>query len=147
MSCMKDDLFLIDTNIFVYAFDSSEKIKQKIAFKLIDKCFRGERVYALSSQNLAEFFNIVTKKIQNPISLQDAKNIMTKIIEFKGFIKLNYNQNTVINTIKLLEKDGLKFWDSLLIATMLENNIFNIYTENEKDFSKIKAINVINPFK
>ena len=144
---MNDDLFFIDTNILVYAFDSLEKIKQKKAFDILDKCFKMETRYMLSSQNLAEFFSVVTKKIQNPISVEEAKNILIRIIELKGFIKLNYNQGTIIRAIKLLEKENLKFWDSLLIATMLENDVFNIYTENEKDFNKIKNINVINPFK
>jgi predicted nucleic acid-binding protein len=30
---------------------------------------------------------------------------------------------------------------------MLENNITTIYSENEKDFKKIKELKVINPFK
>ncbi len=38
----------------------------------------------------------------------------------------------------------MSFWDSLLAATMKENNIFNIYTENIKDF-KVPWINAINP--
>ena len=144
---MNDDLFLIDTNILVYAFDNTEKIKQRVALEILNECFDGEKIYALSSQNLAEFFVVITKKIGAPIPIENAKNIILKIIEFNGFKKLNYDQGTIIKSMSLLERLNLKFWDSLIIATMLENSVFNIYTENEKDFNKVKNINVINPFK
>lgn len=147
MNYMKDDLFFLDSNILVYAFDNSEKRKQKIAIDLLEKCFNKEKDYVLSSQNLVEFFSIVTKKIENPISMENARDIILKIKEFKGFIKLNYNQSTIIRGIDLLKEFNLKFWDALIISTMLENNVFTIYTENEKDFNKVKNINVINPFK
>ena len=39
----------------------------------------------------------------------------------------------------------MSFWDSLIAATMIENNILSIYTEKEKDF-KVPSLNVINPF-
>jgi len=37
------------------------------------------------------------------------------------------------------------FWDALIAATMIENNVFTIFTENTKDFKKIKGITAINP--
>jgi predicted nucleic acid-binding protein len=39
------------------------------------------------------------------------------------------------------------FWDALIVATMEENSIDTIITENEKDFKKVKWIKTINPFK
>jgi predicted nucleic acid-binding protein len=37
------------------------------------------------------------------------------------------------------------YWDALIAATMRENNIFCIYTENG-DFKSIPWLKVINPF-
>ena len=143
---MNDNLFFLDTNILVYAFDNSEKRKQKIAAEILDKCFTGQKIYALSSQNLAEFFLVITDKIERPLTVEDAKNVIIKINNFKGIRKLSYNSDTVIKSILISERNNIKIWDSLLIATMLDNDIFNIYTENEKDFNRIKNINVVNPF-
>ncbi len=42
---------------------------------------------------------------------------------------------------------GTPFWDALIAETMLENGVSTIYTENEKDFKKMRGINAINPFK
>ena len=38
-------------------------------------------------------------------------------------------------------------WDTPIMETMKENNVYAIVTENEKDFKRIKGIKVINPFK
>lgn len=38
---------------------------------------------------------------------------------------------------------GVKFWDVAIIATMLENGISILYTENLKDFKKFTNVVVI----
>ncbi|WP_304840718.1 hypothetical protein [Methanocalculus sp.] len=45
----------------------------------------------------------------------------------------------------LEEQHKLHFWDALLVATMVENHIHTIYTE-DAHFRKIPGITVINPF-
>lgn len=40
-----------------------------------------------------------------------------------------------------------EFFDVLIVATMLDNDIDTIYTANEDDFSKYNEINVYNPFR
>jgi predicted nucleic acid-binding protein len=37
----------------------------------------------------------------------------------------------------MIEKYKMSFWDSLIAATMIENGILNIYTENSKDFNNM----------
>jgi predicted nucleic acid-binding protein len=56
-----------------------------------------------------------------------------------------YKITTIKSAIDLSNENNMSFWDSLIAATMIENNIFNIYTENVKDF-KISGINAVNPF-
>jgi predicted nucleic acid-binding protein len=56
---------LIDTNVLVYAYDISEKVKRRIARALLDEVWdQGGGVVTL--QNLSEFFVVVTKKVENP---------------------------------------------------------------------------------
>ena len=58
---------------------------------------------------------------------------------------LNYNAQTIKSAIGISSKHGIHYWDALLAATMKENNVFSIYTENEKDFKKIPWLKTINP--
>ena len=140
------NLPLIDSNILIYAYDRSEKTKNKIAAKLIKQCFERKTKYNLSVQNLSEFFVVVTKKIDMLLSKRDALEIINEIVEFDTWTILSIKPSSIILAIKISEEYNMSYWDSLLAATMKENGITTIYTENEKDF-KIPWIKVINPFK
>lgn len=138
-----DELFLVDSNILVYNFDSSEMTKHRIAKQLIDKCFMGEEKFAVSSQNLSDFFSVTTSK--KFLVKKEAIEIISKIIDFTNWIKIDFNHKTVLDAAVLSEEHNMPYWDSLLAATMRQNSIFNLYTENAKDF-KMPWLNAVNPF-
>lgn len=50
-----------------------------------------------------------------------------------------------LNEFFSVTEHDMHFWDALLAATMRRNGIFNIYTENAKDF-KASWISAVNPF-
>ena len=69
---------LLDTNILVYAYDVSEKRRREIAQALVDEVWdSGGGVVTL--QNLSEFFFAVTRKVQKPVPIVDAKTIVADI--------------------------------------------------------------------
>ncbi|MBI2652963.1 PIN domain-containing protein [Candidatus Woesearchaeota archaeon] len=137
------DLFLIDSNILVYAFEKEESIKKDKAKNILNQCIFGTRDFAISNQNLAEFVFATTKK--GKLDVEEAKNLVIKMTQFEGFKKINYNAKTIHLALSTMQEFKASFWDSLLVATMRENGIFNIYTENVKDF-KMPWINAVNPF-
>ena len=135
---------LIDTNILVYAYDRSYLKKHKIAKEVVKTSWQTKSG-VLSTQNLAEFYSIITRKVQKPIAISKAKQIILDLIE--GFEILRYSEQTIVSAIDNQMIYGIPFWDSLIVATMEENSIDTIITENEKDFKKVEWLNVINPFK
>lgn len=142
---MKDELFLIDTNILVYSFDASEPQKQKICSSLIKKVWMQEASYAIALQNLSEFYVIVTQKIEYPLSGETAKKIVKDIIDFNNWQVIGFNDASVIAAIDLSIKYDIHYWDALLCATMKQNKITSIFTENLKDFEKVPWIIAVNP--
>ena len=136
------ELFLIDSNILIYAYEKEESIKRDKAKKLLKECLLGIRQFAISSQNIAEFVSVTTKK--GKLSIDEAKNFVIRMAHFEGFKKLNYTAETIPVALDIVQQFKMPFWDSLLAATMRENGIFNIYTENAKDF-KMPWIKAINP--
>ncbi len=136
------DEYLLDSNILIYAYDTSEGKKHELAKELLEDCFMGQP-FAVSLQNLTEFFNAITKKIEHPLSSNEAEDVIKIILEFKNFRKLIPTDKTLLRAMRL-GKTG-HFWDAMIAATMLENGISQIYTENTKDF-QIPGITPINPF-
>jgi predicted nucleic acid-binding protein len=141
---MSDELALIDSNLLSYVFDESEPEKREVCRELVADCWKGKRKYAVSVQNLSEFYVVVTVKISHPIPERVAKRFIELIISFQGWVIINFNARTVLSAIDISTQYDIHYWDALIAATMRENNIFCIYTE-DGDFKSIPWLNVINP--
>ncbi len=145
MSDQTRPVFLVDTNILVYAYDATDKKKHQKAKELLEQCWERKKKYVISVQNLAEFLVVITKKVPFPLSIEDAEKIINDIIHFTHWKVLHYNQETLLKGIALYKKSKKHLWDAMLAATMLEAEINHIYTENTADFANFENIIVVNP--
>ena len=136
----------VDTSIIVYAYDLSEKEKREKCKVLLEAGFRGEMELAVSNQILAESFVVLTKKIEKPTTIEKARTIVEGIIESDNWVKTDYNSDTVRRAILIAAKiKNTHFWDAIIAETMMENQVYEIYTENIKDFGRFPGIRAINP--
>ena len=137
---------MLDTNILVYAYDVSEMRRRGIAKALVDEVWdAGGGV--ITVQNLSEFFFAVTRKVQKPVPVVDAKTIVSDILRSSRWMVIDRNVGTLVKAMEIVESVRAPFWDALIAACMLEHGIDVIVTENEKDFKNIPGITVMNPFK
>lgn len=137
---------LLDTNVLVYAYDASETRRRGIAKALLDDVWNvGGGVLTL--QNLSEFFFAVTRKVQKPVPIVDAKTIVADILRSSRWMVIDRNAGTLMKAMEIVATVRAPFWDALIAACMLEHGIEVIVTENEKDFKNIAGITVVNPFK
>ncbi len=138
---------LVDTNVLVYAIDPSDGFKHELANELLESLISEEGKLAVSTQVLSETFNVFTqaKMAESDFSIEDVHLIISDIVSLSGVPKLVVNPQTVLDAAKLHIEKGLEFYDALILATMKENGITTIYTE-DKGFEKIEGITVINPF-
>ncbi len=136
---------LIDTNILVYAYDASEGNKHQASRGLLKSVWEeGGGIVCL--QNLMEFFVVITKKVENPISIRDAKTIIEDILRSKNWKILDRDADTLLKAIDITSEYRIHLWDALIVACMEENDIVEIVTENKIDFERIPEIKVTIPF-
>lgn len=136
---------LIDTNILVYAYDTSEGGKHDISKKLLIQIWEnGGGVVCL--QNLMEFFFVITKKVENPINVTEAVTIIEGFLKSKSWKIIDRDADTFLNALDLVSKHGIHLWDALIAACMKENEIVEIVTEDKKDFKNIPGITATVPF-
>jgi predicted nucleic acid-binding protein len=134
----------LDTNILLYAYDYSAGEKHLISKKMVLEGMQGQPKWTISSQILGEFLSI---SLYSPEYKKDEiKKAAQEIIELNSWKKISYTEKTIEKAAQKYE-DGMHFWDLVIAQTMLENGITTIYTENTKDFSKIKGIKAVNPFR
>ena len=142
-----DQIFLVDSNILIYAYDKSESIKNTIAEKILEEVFTNKKEAVVSTQNLSEFFVNVTSKIEISIPITEAQHIIQEIISMSNVKTFTIGKTTILNAISISSEFEIFYWDALIVSVMQEHNINTIITENEKDFKKIPWLTVINPFK
>lgn len=138
-----EEIFLADSNILIYNYDTSDMDKHNTAKSILDKCWKGEKRLAVSAQNLSELFSVTTRK--GFITKKEIMTDISNIIDFPDWMKLDFNHKTVLDACRISEEHSMSYWDSLLAATMRQNSVLNLYTENAKDF-KMPWLNVVNPF-
>jgi predicted nucleic acid-binding protein len=143
---MIDELFLIDTNILVYTLDTDEPEKQTICKELIRKCWtEQQQQYAISVQNLSEFYATVTGKFREKVKETTVRRFITEIVSFRDWKVIAPVAQTIPAAIDLSIEHNIHYWDAVIAATMRENGVFSIYTE-DRHFSRIPWLTVVNPF-
>jgi predicted nucleic acid-binding protein len=137
---------LVDTNILCYAFDAGEPEKREAARELLSRVFRNEETLSVSVQNLAEFSVVAREKMEHPLPDDIISRFIGNIAAFEGWNVVRYDAGTITRAIEISRSSSLHFWEALLVATMQEQGINTIWTE-DAHFSKIAWLTVKNPFR
>ena len=136
---------LLDSNILVYAYDQTEGKKCLQARTILESAWEGKKRFAISTQNLAEFYVIVTKKIERPIPKKEAAISVQHMATSLNFTILAPDKECLIRAMNLSEQNNIPFWDAHIIAVALKHGVRTILTENIKDF-KAPGLRAVNPF-
>jgi predicted nucleic acid-binding protein len=138
---MTDKIFL-DTNVLVYAYDTRDAAKQKKAQEILTVAISSD-AYCLSVQVLGEFFNVVTRQIQNPMSSKDAKTIVD-IISLMPVVDIDLAM--VNRAIDTHVRYHLSYWDALILAAAEKAECRQVYSEDFNPEQLYHDISVTNPF-
>jgi predicted nucleic acid-binding protein len=139
---MSDKKKFADTNVLVYAFDSSEPQKQKIAQNLL-KNDGSKGIIILSTQVLQEFFAVVTRKLAKPLSVDNAYNAVCNFAEYP---LVQVDKFLILRAIKRSTSNRVSFWDALIIEAALQSDCEILLTEDMQTGRKIDNLTIENPF-
>lgn len=136
--------FFLDTNIFVYSFDSKSGEKQKIAMALIAEALASQNGM-ISYQVIQEFLNVATRKFATPLTVHDAQDYLQKVLD--PLCQIYPDIDLYHETLALAKRTGYSFYDSLILTSALAGSCKKIYTEDLQDGQQIAGLTIINPFK
>lgn len=123
----------LDTNVMIYAFGKKDDARKQIAKEIITKC------HIISLQVVNETVYVL---LFQPREVEPVIDFM-----MQNFVISDLNIDTLVQTIKISGRYGFSFWDSMMLASALENQCSVLYSEDLRHNQVIEGrLKIVNPF-
>jgi predicted nucleic acid-binding protein len=131
----------LDTNILIYAIDSSEGSKHALAGKILLMAAASRQPLMLQSLN--ELCAVVRKKrLMSPAALKKAVEFHRNAFEIEPPAV-----EDLLDALQANEDHKLPLWDALLWATARRAGCKIVFSEDFQDGRELGGVRFVNPFK
>lgn len=133
----------VDTNVLVYARDSSRPTKQMAAERWIAHLWHTG-TGRLSSQVLSEFYVTVTTKLDPGMARSDAR---ADIRDLTAWRPAPITADLVTDAWEIQDRFQISYWDSLIVAAARSTGSDQLLTEDLQHGQDLGGIVVVDPFR
>jgi predicted nucleic acid-binding protein len=135
--------YFLDTNIFVYSFDSGVRAKSRRATELIREAVATRRGI-VSCQVVQEFFNVALRRFAEPMSNADAEQYLGTV--FRPLLAVHSTLGLYQEALAIHQRYRLNWFDGLIVAAAVAAECDVLYSEDLQDGQKFGGLRVENPF-
>lgn len=132
----------VDTNIFVYARDTSEPAKQPTAADWIERLWR-DQTGRTSVQVLSEYFVTVTRKLSPGISRDDAWDDVEALLTWRP---QPIDDDVLRRGHEVMRRYRISWWDALIVAAAQLQGALVLLSEDLSHGTEYGGVTVRNPF-
>ena len=139
--------YVLDTNVLVYAFDSSEPAKQERAVEILSHLGRSDGdgpLAAIPAQALAEFARVSMQKLRPPLPA-DAARTQIELYE-QVFPVLPLTAAVVREAIRGVRDHRFAYFDAQIWAVARLHGIPTVLSEDFATGSAVGNVAFRNPF-
>lgn len=133
----------VDTNVLVYARDSSEPAKHRTARAWMDWLWQHENG-RLSTQVLNEYYVTVTRKLDPGLSRDEARE---DVGLFAAWRPLPIDTDLIQRAFAFESEASLSWWDAMIVAAASTQDCTHLLSEDLQTGRRFGQIEVISPFK
>jgi len=128
----------VDTNVFLYCFDTRDHRKHQAATKLVSGL--GDKLF-LSTQVLQEFYWNATRRLDlTPAQgLEVVEQLCTRSI-------VQVTPTLIVTAVETSERYRISFWDSLIVEAAKMGHCRVVYSEDLNHGQSIRGVRIENPF-
>lgn len=137
-----DERSFVDTNLFVYANDSSAGRKAEVSRRVISGLWES-RLGCVSVQVMQELFVNVTRKVPRPLTVREAAALVE---DLSAWTVHSPGPRDVLSAIELHERVGISFWDAMILASARSLDCRVLYSEDLNAGPSYDGVLVVNPF-
>jgi predicted nucleic acid-binding protein len=137
------DKYFVDTNILMYAHDTSAGEKHDRAKTLVEELWR-DRTGVVSTQVLQELSVNLRKKVRRPLDAKTTRDIVADYLTWQVIVN---GGESILEAIDLESRYQISFWDALVIQAAQLSGAEILYSEDLSDGQKYGSVRVINPLR
>lgn len=131
----------VDTNILVYAHDSTAGDKRDRARSLLEELWETDEG-CLSVQVLQEFFVTVTRKVPSPLDAGSAAVIVADLSRWRVH---SPGPEDVLGAIDIHRREDVSFWDALIVRSAGALGCEILYSEDLNPGQWYEGVRAYNP--
>lgn len=131
----------VDTNILMYAHDTSAGAKHEQARMVVESLWRT-RTGVVSTQVLQELCVNLRRKAGRPLELKATRDLIADYLSWQVVV------NTGESILAALDLEGryrISFWDALVVQAAQAADVEVLYSEDLTDGQLFGAVRVVNP--
>ena len=98
----------------------------------------------LSAQVLSEFYVVVTRKLETPLSDQDAAEAVRALARLPVAV---VDAELVMAAVALSREAQLSFWDAQIVVAAAVGGCDRVLTEDLSDGAELSSVQIENPFR
>ena len=137
------DKYFVDTNILMYAHDTSAGAKHERAKALLEDLWR-QRSGVVSTQVLQELCVNLRRKAGHPVDLRTAREI---IADYLSWDVVTNTGESILEALQLEEHYQISFWDALVVQAAEACGAAVLYSEDLSDGQTYRGVRVVNPLR
>jgi predicted nucleic acid-binding protein len=135
--------FFLDTNVFVYTFDTSAPAKRARARDLVRTALEtGKGV--ISWQVAQEFLNVALHRFERPLTPREVADYLDEVLA--PLCHVHPSPELLRDALAIHTETGFRFYDSLVVAGASAAGVRTLYTEDLQSGREIRGLRIDNPF-
>lgn len=137
------DKIMVDTNVLLYAYDRGEPMKQPQALAVLDR-LTTLHLGILTPQVLTEFFVNATRKLEPPLTVEEAyERIENYLLAWEI---LDLTGSIVLEAVRGVRTYKMAYWDAQIWASARLHQVNVIFSEDFNTGAVIEGVRFVNPF-
>ncbi len=138
---MSGGIFL-DSNILIYAYDTDEGEKSRLANQWMTNFWEKRELPALSIQVLQEFYTVMLRKGSD---VRYYREVVEHYLDVWPVVE--NSRELMRDALEIQQRFQLSFWDANIVAAARQSGAKELWTEDLNDGQDYGGVRAMNPFK
>jgi predicted nucleic acid-binding protein len=136
------DKYFVDTNILIYAHDTSAGEKHLRAKAVVEELWR-DRSGVVSTQVLQELCVNLRRKAGRPLDVKATRDIVADYLTWQVIVN---GGESILEALDLEARYQISFWDALVLQAAQTSHAEILYSEDLSNGQQYGPVRVVNPF-